>query len=150
MTIYLARRGQLSQKIDVLGAGFGRTFVSSRHRPDSDWIQTKYRNIHINIVDVILESDWDLAKETINRRKYGCSFLEATETCKDPMGLQVVDRMHSENEQRSYWIGRSYRSAARRIHLAFPTKRCLTACYGIRWRYSQRITRASKNSNAKF
>jgi uncharacterized DUF497 family protein len=67
----------------------------------------RYGNIHINMVDLTVEFEWDLAKDMINRRKHGCSFLEATETFKDPMGLQVVDRMHSENEQRSYWIGRS-------------------------------------------
>ena len=50
------------------------------------------------MVELDLEFEWDLDKDATNLKKHGCSFLEAVETFKDPMGLKLVDRKHSLNE----------------------------------------------------
>ena len=69
--------------------------------------RAKYGDIHIYMVEMNLEFEWDLFKDAANLKKHGCSFLEAVETFKDPKGLQLVDRKHSLSEPRRYWVGRA-------------------------------------------
>lgn len=54
-----------------------------------------------------MEFEWDSAKELANIKKHKISFTEAVETFFDPKGIQMVDRSHSEKEERHYWIGKS-------------------------------------------
>lgn len=69
--------------------------------------RTKYGEIHTYMVEADLIFQWDLLKDATNLKKHGRLFLEAIETFKDPKGLQLVDREHSLNEQRRYWVGKS-------------------------------------------
>ncbi len=88
--------------------------------PPENATRTKYGNLHIYMVGMGLEFEWDLLKDATNLKKHGCSFLEAVETFKDPQGLQLADRTHSLSEQRRYWVGRS---AAGRILTTWFTMR---------------------------
>jgi uncharacterized DUF497 family protein len=54
-----------------------------------------------------VDFEWDLAKERLNIKKHGRSFSEAVEAFQDPQGIQVIDREHSKQEERFYWIGKS-------------------------------------------
>ncbi|HLG21085.1 MAG TPA: BrnT family toxin [Bdellovibrionota bacterium] len=67
-----------------------------------------------------MDFEWDLSKEILNLRKHGIQFSEAVESFFDPQGFQMVDRKHSGNEQRLYWIGKS---ASGRILTTWFTKR---------------------------
>jgi uncharacterized protein len=54
-----------------------------------------------------MEFEWDLSKEQTNVAKHGHSFSEAVEAFQDPMGVQLIDKKHSDKESRFYWIGKS-------------------------------------------
>jgi len=54
-----------------------------------------------------VEFEWDAFKEVVNFRKHGIPFALAVETFFDPNGFQMVDRKHSDREQRFYWVGKS-------------------------------------------
>ena len=54
-----------------------------------------------------MEFEWDLAKEHANFKKHGHRFSEAVEAFRDPHGVQLVDRVHSDQENRFYWIGKA-------------------------------------------
>jgi uncharacterized DUF497 family protein len=54
-----------------------------------------------------VEFEWDLAKEQINIKKHGHAFSEAVEAFRDPMGVQLVDSEHSNQEDRYYWVGKN-------------------------------------------
>lgn len=51
------------------------------------------------MVSWIVEFEWDLAKEQTNITKHGHTFSEAVEAFQDPMGVQLIDREHSEKEE---------------------------------------------------
>ncbi len=53
-----------------------------------------------------MEFEWDLAKEQANIRKHGHTFSEAVEAFQDPKGAQLVDRKHSDHENRFFWVGK--------------------------------------------
>lgn len=53
-----------------------------------------------------VEFEWDLKKEIANIRKHRVSFSEAVESFLDPDGFQMVDKKHSTQETRMYWVGR--------------------------------------------
>lgn len=53
-----------------------------------------------------VEFEWDLEKEIANIQKHKVSFSEAVESFLDPYGFQMVDRKHSAQEKRMYWVGR--------------------------------------------
>lgn len=53
-----------------------------------------------------MEFEWDLAKEQANISKHGHTFSEAVEAFQDPLGVQLVDRRHSHQEGRYYWVGK--------------------------------------------
>ena len=59
------------------------------------------------MLPLILEFEWDESKAESNLKKHRVSFLEAAETFYDPLGVHIVDRKHSKDEPRSYWIGKS-------------------------------------------
>jgi hypothetical protein len=61
------------------------------------------------ILSLDLEFEWDESKAESNFKKHRVSFLEASETFYDPLGLHIVDTKHSKNEPRSYWVGKSRR-----------------------------------------
>ena len=54
-----------------------------------------------------MEFEWDATKELANIRKHGVPVVDAVETFFDPKGFQMVDRQHSENEKRFYWVGKT-------------------------------------------
>ncbi len=54
-----------------------------------------------------MEFEWDAIKEADNLRKHGISFGTAVETFYDPNGFQMVDRRHSGQERRFYWVGKT-------------------------------------------
>lgn len=55
----------------------------------------------------MLEFEWDYEKESINAKKHGHTFSEAIEAFRDPQGIQLIDKSHSINEMRYYWIGKT-------------------------------------------
>ena len=62
------------------------------------------------IYDVVvaeLRFEWDLAKESANRRKHGVSFEEAESVFADDLGLLIHDPDHSEDEDRFVLLGLS-------------------------------------------
>jgi hypothetical protein len=54
-----------------------------------------------------MEFEWDASKETENFWKHKITFAEAVESFYDPSGFVLVDKRHSDVEQRFYWIGKS-------------------------------------------
>lgn len=55
------------------------------------------------------EFEWDSNKETANIKKHGVEFFEAVESFADPEGFLMSDRSHSTEEERYYWIGKSFK-----------------------------------------
>lgn len=55
-----------------------------------------------------MEFEWDYVKEKANHLKHKVPFSEASETFFDPKGLKFVDSGHSQNENRYYFIGKTY------------------------------------------
>lgn len=51
--------------------------------------------------------EWDYLKEIENIKKHKINFAEAVETFSDPSGIAFVDKKHSKEEQRFYWVGKS-------------------------------------------
>ena len=54
-----------------------------------------------------MDFEWDTSKERENLRKHGIAFLEAVESFSDPDGFVLVDRKHSNTEERFYWVGKT-------------------------------------------
>ncbi len=54
----------------------------------------------------VVKFEWDLAKEQTNIKKHGHTFSEAVEAFQDSKGVQLVDREHSDDEERFYWVGK--------------------------------------------
>ncbi len=52
--------------------------------------------------------EWDPAKAESNLRKQGLSFGEAVTVFADPLGLDILDTEHQEDEERFVCIGSSY------------------------------------------
>lgn len=59
------------------------------------------------MVTSVVDFEWDFAKEQANIKKHGHTFSEAVEAFQDPNGVQLVDRKHSGQEDRFYWIGQA-------------------------------------------
>ena len=49
--------------------------------------------------------EWDSIKARANLRKHGVSFERATELFLDPLAVTVLDRDHSEEEERWVTVG---------------------------------------------
>jgi uncharacterized DUF497 family protein len=57
--------------------------------------------------NMIVEYEWDQAKEQVNIRKHGYTFTEAIESFQDQQGVQLIDMKHSTStEKRFYWVGK--------------------------------------------
>lgn len=82
--------------------------VSVRGNREKDLI-IEYGFIHIDMAKWVVEFEWDASKETINIRKHRVTFAESIESFFDPKGFQMIDKKHSKEEQRYYWIGKSAR-----------------------------------------
>jgi len=54
-----------------------------------------------------MEFEWDLSKEANNIRKHRVSFIEAVETFSDTSGFALRDDIHSTDEERFYWVGKT-------------------------------------------
>ena len=54
-----------------------------------------------------MEFEWDFSKEVENIRKHGVDFTEASECFFDINGFKLIDKKHSKNERRFYWVGQS-------------------------------------------
>ena len=57
-----------------------------------------------------LAFEWDEHKATLNTRKHGVSFEEASTVFADPLALTIDDLVHSEDEDRYATLGESQRS----------------------------------------
>ena len=49
---------------------------------------------------------WDTGKETLNKRRHGLDFKEASEVFLDPNRVIAVDEAHSQTEERFFCIGK--------------------------------------------
>ena len=47
------------------------------------------------MVNISIEFEWDLIKESDNYKKHQCSFAEAIESFGDAHGIQIFDAKHS-------------------------------------------------------
>lgn len=54
-----------------------------------------------------LEFEWDEAKATLNLRKHGVAFVEASTIFIDPLAVTASDLLHSEGEVRFMLLGLS-------------------------------------------
>lgn len=54
-----------------------------------------------------MEFEWDAKKARENIKKHKVSFAEACESFEDPNGFVLEDTVHSQSEDRFYWIGKS-------------------------------------------
>ena len=54
-----------------------------------------------------LEFEWDEAKATLNLRKHGVAFAEASTIFVDPLAVTISDLLHSEGEVRFLLLGLS-------------------------------------------
>ena len=54
-----------------------------------------------------MEFEWDINKERINQTTQGVSFAKALECFSDPDGIKLLDKKHSGQEERFYWVGQS-------------------------------------------
>jgi uncharacterized protein len=52
-----------------------------------------------------VEYEWNLAKETLNRRKHGISFTAAARALEDPRKLELLDERFDYGEERIQSIG---------------------------------------------
>lgn len=54
-----------------------------------------------------MKFEWDILKEISNLKKHKVSFIDSTETFFDPVGFELRDLKHSNNEARHYWVGKA-------------------------------------------
>jgi uncharacterized protein len=54
-----------------------------------------------------MEFEWDAEKARENLRKHKVNFAEACESFDDPKGFVMEDTVHSQREERFYWVGKS-------------------------------------------
>jgi len=59
--------------------------------------------------------EWDVVKAKSNLKKHGVSFKEAAEVFLDPLHLSMIDREHSEIEERWITLGESKSSQLRLV-----------------------------------
>lgn len=52
-----------------------------------------------------MNCEWDDKKASLNKRKHGVSFAEATTVFDDPNALEILDDSHSAYEERWILIG---------------------------------------------
>ena len=52
---------------------------------------------------------WDESKATVNKRKHGVGFEEASTVFADPLAVTIYDPLHSEDEDRYITLGESQR-----------------------------------------
>ena len=85
-----------------------------------------------------MEFEWDAGKELTNVRKHKVAFVEAVETFFDPKGFQMVDRKHSKDESRFYWVGKS--SQGRVLTTWFTRRGSVVRIIGsAEWRQFRRL-----------
>lgn len=58
-------------------------------------------------MDQKLEFDFDPEKEQFNIQKHGFSFRNAQEVFEDENGFTLVDKKHSTNEKRMFFVGQT-------------------------------------------
>lgn len=56
-----------------------------------------------------LAFEWDKLKASLNIRKHGVCFEEASTVFSDPLALTIYDPLHSEDEDRYVTLGESQR-----------------------------------------
>jgi len=91
-----------------------------------------------------MEFEWDVSKEHANIKKHGVTFFEATSSFYDGNGIQLVDKKHSKDERRYYWVGRS---DSGRVLTTWFTKRGskIRIVGSAEWRKLRRLYEATKN-----
>ena len=57
-----------------------------------------------------IKFDWDNSKASLNKKKHGVSFEEAVTVFYDDDALEFHDPDHSENEDRFFIVGLSFKS----------------------------------------
>ncbi len=57
-----------------------------------------------------LEFDWDKSKASLNKKKHGVSFEEAVTVFYDDDALEFHDPDHTEQEDRFFMVGLSFRT----------------------------------------
>ena len=58
----------------------------------------------------MLRFEWDERKATVNAKKHGISFEEASTVFNDPNGVLLFDTEHSDDEDRYLLLGMSDRA----------------------------------------
>jgi len=53
--------------------------------------------------------EWDKNKASVNKRKHGVTFEEASTVFADPLAVTIYDLMHSDEEDRYIILGESQR-----------------------------------------
>ena len=56
-----------------------------------------------------LAFEWDEDKASVNKRKHGVTFEEASTVFADPLAVTIYDLMHSDEEDRYIILGESQR-----------------------------------------
>ena len=54
-----------------------------------------------------IEFEWDLRKDSANRRKHGVGFAEASTVFADPLSITIPDPDHAHDEERFVIVGQS-------------------------------------------
>lgn len=50
--------------------------------------------------------EWDPVKNEVNKNKHGIDFCDVVCAFRDPFGINFIDKKHSKNEQRFFWVGK--------------------------------------------
>jgi len=56
-----------------------------------------------------LAFEWDKNKASVNKRKHGVTFEEASTVFADPLAITIYDLVHSDEEDRYIILGQSQR-----------------------------------------
>lgn len=90
-----------------------------------------------------MEFEWDFAKEKVNIKKHGHTFSEAVEAFQDPFGVQLVDHVHSDQEERFCWVGKNYAGVILTVWFTRRAKRIrIIGC--AEWRKMRSLYEAAK------
>jgi uncharacterized DUF497 family protein len=85
-----------------------------------------------------MEFEWDLTKESVNIKKHGVTFTEASTCFNDSAGIQFTDSTHSQLEKRFFWVGES--SAGRILTTRFTLRGDTIRIFGsAEWRKFRRL-----------
>ncbi len=85
-----------------------------------------------------MEFEWDLTKESVNIKKHGVTFAEASTCFSDPDGIQLVDSTHSQVEKRYFWVGES--ASGRVLTTRFTLRNDTIRIFGsAEWRKFRRL-----------